>query len=120
MSPDSKDSDSLEELEFSAAYTGLLIDARDVGVQPAITVSVVDEAGNVLYSPRSVDREAALKYGMAEYVANWEEALASKRALTNPLVLKAISSQGRMKSNIVISDEQARLLEQINKRPKFP
>lgn len=119
VSPDSNDSGNFDELELSAAYTGLLIDARDVGVQPAITVSVVDEAGNVLYSPRSVDRDAALRYGMAEYVANWEEALASKRALTNPLVLKALSSQGRMKSNIVISDEQARLLEQINNGQNF-
>lgn len=119
VSPDSNGSGNFDELDLSAAYTGLLIDARDVGVKPAITVSVVDEAGNVLYSPRSVDRDAALKYGMAEYVANWEEALASKRALTNPLVLKALSSQGRMKSNIVISDEQARLLEQINNGQNF-
>ena len=113
------DSTNTDELDFAAGYTGLLIDARDVGVQPAITVNVVDEAGNILYSPRSVDRDAALKYGMAEYVANWDEALASKRALTNPLVLKAVSSQGRMRSNIVISDEQARLLEQINNDQNF-
>lgn len=111
--------DGFEEPALTAVYTGLLIDARDTGVQPAITVNVVDEAGNIVYSPRTVNRDAALKYGMAEYVGNLEEALASKRASTNPLVLKAVSYQGRARSNIVISDEQARLLEQINNGQNF-
>ncbi|SIN73189.1 hypothetical protein [Halodesulfovibrio marinisediminis] len=101
------------------AYTGLLIDAREVGIKPAITVTIKDEAGNVLYSPRVVNRSVALKNGMVEYAGTWEEAITSKRSSTNPLVLKAVSVQGRSRSNIVISDEQALLLKQINNAHKF-
>lgn len=103
----------------SVAYTGLLIDAREVGIQPAITLTIVDNAGNILYSPRMVNRDVALKNGMVEYAGTWEEAIASKRSSTNPLVLKAVSTQGGSRSNIVISDEQALLLKQINNAHKF-
>jgi len=101
------------------AYTGLLIDAREVGIKPAITVTIVDEAGNVLYSPRVVNRSVALKNGMVEYAGTWEEAIASKRSSTNPLVLKAVSVQGSTHSNIVITNEHALLLKQINTANNF-
>lgn len=107
------------DMVLPIAYTGLLIDAREVGISPAITVNIVDEAGHVLYSPRVVNRNVALKNGMVEYAGTWEEAIASKRSSTNPLVLKAVSVQGKTRSNIVISDEQALLLKQINNAHKF-
>lgn len=114
------------QVEFSetdavspVTYTGLLIDARDVGISPAITVTIADEEGHVLYSPRVVNRDVALKNGMVEYAGTWEEAIASKRSSSTPLVVKAISVEGQAHSNIVISDEQALLLKQINNAHKF-
>lgn len=100
-------------------YTGLLVDARDVGVNPAITMNIVDEAGQVLYSPRIVTRNVALKKGMVEYAGSWEEGVASERSASNPLILKAVTVQGTARNNIVISDEQAQLLKQINNANKF-
>lgn len=113
------DTSSEESIGLPIAYTGLLIDAREVGIQPAITVTIADEAGNVLYSPRVVNRNVALKNGMVEYAGTWEEALASERSSSNPLVLKAVSVQGKTRSNIVISNEQAQLLKQINNAHNF-
>lgn len=101
------------------AYTGLLVDAREVGISPAITVNIVDEKGQVLYSPRVVNRAVALRNGMVEYAGTWEEGIASKRSSSNPLVLKALRAKGKARSNIVISEEQAALLRQINNANKF-
>ncbi|MCG8530457.1 MAG: hypothetical protein MI749_07325 [Desulfovibrionales bacterium] len=102
-----------------AGYSGVLIDAREIAMKPALTFSITDESGAILYSPRSIERRVALKEGMAEYAGTWEEALASARTAANPLVLKAVAAKGRMQNDIVISDEQARLLEQINASSKF-
>ncbi|WP_290920839.1 hypothetical protein [Halodesulfovibrio sp.] len=113
------DTSSEEPIGLPIAYTGLLIDAREVGIQPAITVTIADEAGNVLYSPRVVNRNVALRNGMVEYAGTWEEAIASERSSSNPLVLKAVSVQGKTRSNIVISNEQAQLLKQINNAHNF-
>ncbi|SHI57458.1 hypothetical protein ACQ0P8_01610 [Halodesulfovibrio aestuarii] len=117
----SKSQDEAPEVDAAlpTAYTGLLIDARELGISPAITFTVADEEGHILYSPRVVNRDVALKNGMVEYAGTWEEAIASKRTSSNPLVLKAVSVQGKMHSNIVISDEQALLLKQINNAHKF-
>lgn len=117
--PDSQQDSAESDIVLPIAYTGLLIDAREVGISPAITVNIVDETGHVLYSPRVVNRNVALRNGMVEYAGTWEEAIASKRSSTNPLVLKAVRVQGKTRSNIVISDEQALLLKQINNAHNF-
>lgn len=117
--PNPQQESSEADTVLPIAYTGLLIDAREVGISPAITVNIVDEAGHVLYSPRVVNRNVALRNGMVEYAGTWEEAIASKRSSTNPLVLKAVRVQGKTRSNIVISDEQALLLQQINNAHNF-
>lgn len=117
--PDSQQESAETDIVLPIAYTGLLIDAREVGISPAITVNIVDETGHVLYSPRVVNRNVALRNGMVEYAGTWEEAIASKRSSTNPLVLKAVRVQGKTRSNIVISDEQALLLKQINNAHNF-
>lgn len=117
--PDSLQESAEADIVLPITYTGLLIDAREVGISPAITVNIVDETGHVLYSPRVVNRNVALKNGMVEYAGTWEEAIASKRSSTNPLVLKAVRVQGKTRSNIVISDEQALLLTQINSTHNF-
>src|SRR5438094_311021 len=52
------------EADTKQGYTGIVIDARGMGVNPACFPEVLDETGVVVYGPGTVDRTAAEKNGL--------------------------------------------------------
>jgi len=51
----------------SDAPTGIIIDARETGLAPALLPRIVDESGTVVSSPETVDPNALRDRGMAAY-----------------------------------------------------
>lgn len=112
----------------SESYTGLVIDARGLGVKPACFPAVLDDKGEVVYGPKMVDRAAAQKDGMVHYMTAPKDADLSSlfgegayvirpvqtappappRSGRMPLKIKGGDKAGALKANIIISSEDAK------------
>ena len=104
--PSSGSSDSAK-LDQGRVYTGLIIDARGSGAQPAMSPKIYDEEGNELYGSAYVDQEFVQKHGMAGYVRDLDQALANDRVQGTPAVLKALSSSGANQTDLILSKSDA-------------
>ncbi|OLC80948.1 MAG: hypothetical protein AUI96_02895, partial [Nitrospirae bacterium 13_1_40CM_3_62_11] len=112
-------------LNEKEGYTGIVIDARGMGVNPACFPEVLDETGAVVYGPGTVDRTAAEKNGLVQYRALPEGVKLSSvfgeqasiirpvqraslpREGRRPLRIKGLKNSGRLKANVIISVEDA-------------
>jgi hypothetical protein len=114
------------EAQGDQGYTGLVIDARGLGVKPAFFPSVVDEQGAVLYGPETVDRATVERNGMVQYKALPKDAKISSffgeeayvirpvqlsagpREGRRPLKIKGADKAGALKANLLISSDDAK------------
>jgi hypothetical protein len=105
--------------------TGLVIDARGLGVKPAVFPAVVDDKGVAVYGPETVDKAAAEKAGLVEYRTLPKGANISSlfgddvyvirpvnippppREGRRPLKIKGMDKAGSLKANVMISSEDA-------------
>lgn len=88
-------------------YTGLIVDARNIGALPALVPIIYDENGNEVYGPAFVSREFAVQYGLAGYTHSLETALNHIRVNDNPLIVKGLRLHASGPCNIVISNMDA-------------
>ncbi|MDP7060134.1 MAG: hypothetical protein QF416_06685 [Candidatus Marinimicrobia bacterium] len=83
--------------------TGLIVDARGLGLRPAMSPKVLDQNGGVVYGPGNFTREFAVKFGVAGYSKNLEQAQQDPRVVGNPMVVKGVGVQGANKADLVIA-----------------
>ena len=107
ISGPSSGSSGSARLDPGKVYTGLIIDARGSGAQPAMSPKIYDEEGNELFGSAYVDQEFVQKHGMAGYVRNLDQALANDRVQGTPAVLKALSSSGANQTDLILSKSDA-------------
>jgi len=96
--------------DTSAIYTGLVIDARGLGVRPAMAPKVIDESGQEVYGSAFVSREYAVQQGMSGYAKDLGNAKGNERVTNNPLVVKALRVEGPGKCDLVIGNMDASML----------
>lgn len=95
-------------------YTGLIVDARGLGVVPAMVPEILDESGEGVYGEDYVPRESAVKNGVATYSKSLDQAKADVLKIgTNPLIIKGVKTSGLNKANIVVSDGDVERLGEI-------
>ena len=107
ISGPSSGSSGSAKLDPGRVYTGLIIDARGSGAQPAMSPKIYDDGGNELYGSAYVDQEFVQKHGMAGYVRDLDQALANDRVQGTPAVLKALSSSGANQTDLILSKSDA-------------
>ena len=100
-------------------YTGLIIDARKLDVEPILNPVITSEQGHEIYSSTFISREFAVQNGVCKYFCNMEEALKDDRIGSHPLVLKGLRSAGEQNRAIVISMSDYNLLEKTTERHTF-
>ncbi len=113
ISGPSSGSSGSARLDPGRVYTGLIIDARGSGAQPAMSPKIYDEEGNELYGSAYVDQEFVQKHGMAGYVRDLDQALANERVQGTPAVLKALSSSGANQTDLILSKSDADQLRSL-------
>jgi len=91
----------------SAILTGLVVDARGLGVRPAMAPKILDEAGQEVYGSAFVSREFAVQQGMSGYAKDLGSAKQNQRVTANPLVVKGLRVEGPGQCDIVISNTDA-------------
>ncbi|QTX32231.1 hypothetical protein KAR29_13135 [Aminithiophilus ramosus] len=89
----------------SASYTGLVVDARDLPLIPAMTFRIVDESGKEVYGLASVDKERFLSSGLCDYHSSLDYAKGAPRVSDGPLVVKALRVEGPENVDIVVSNK---------------
>jgi hypothetical protein len=85
------------------AVTGLVIDARGLGLRPAMAPKVVDEKGEEVYGSKYVSRDYAVDIGMVGYEKDVQRAAKNERVAKTPLVVKGLSASGPNKTDVVVS-----------------
>jgi hypothetical protein len=91
--------------------TGLVVDARGLGVKPVLAPRLVDASGKALYGPEALSAEARQSAAVAAWAGSLEAAKKSALVGEHPLVLKAASLKG---SDLVLSAEDAGRLASAN------
>jgi hypothetical protein len=89
-------------------YTGIVVDARGLGASPAVFPKIIDETGAEVYGPAVADKTFAMHQGICGYTGDPAAARDNQRVSGNPLTVKGMSAEGAGKSDIRISNDDAR------------
>ncbi|WP_289019416.1 hypothetical protein [Desulfobacter postgatei] len=100
-------------------YTGLIVDARMLNFEPLLYPTIVSEQGREIYSSVFISREFAVQNGVCAYLCDMDQALASARIGSNPLVVKALRKTGDKTGAIVMSMADAKTLDRESERHIF-
>ena len=92
------------------AYTGLIVDARGLGVRPAMAPKLLNEEGKEVYGSAWVSRDYAVREGMVGYLKDPIAAQTNPRVTDRPLLVKALRVSGDNRVNLVISNADAAML----------
>jgi len=94
-------------------FSGLVIDARGLGLTPALAPKVVNEAGKTVYSIGFAKRLRSLARGIVGYEQDLERAANRDRVAPNALVVKGLSAQGTNRTDVVIANEYTAMLHSM-------
>jgi hypothetical protein len=93
--------------EKKAKHTGLVVDARKLGMTPVLAPRVLDEAGQPLYGVETLSAETRKSTGVAGFFKSLEAARKSELVGAKPLVLEAARLQG---SDLLLGPDAAKAL----------
>ena len=99
--------------------TGLIVDARGLGLRPAMSPKFVDQNGGVVYGPGNFTREFAVKFGVAGYSKKLEQAQQDPRVVGNPMVVKGVGVQGANKADLVLATGEVSRVKGADSSGKF-
>ncbi|GAB4369094.1 MAG: hypothetical protein Kow0042_10620 [Calditrichia bacterium] len=103
----------------NVVYTGLIVDARGLGLRPALAPKILDENGQEVYGTGRVSRDYALQIGVVGYEKDLTRARANERVTNNPIVVKALQVSGTHKTDVVISNQDAQLIRSAGQNLNF-
>ena len=103
----------------SGIFTGLIIDARGLGVRPALAPKIIDEQGKEVYGSSYVSREYAIQQGMVGYAKDPNKAKTNTRVSPNPLFVKGMRADGPNRTDVVISDGDAASIFNMSENMSF-
>jgi len=92
------------------AYTGLIVDARGLGVRPAMVPKILNEDGKEVYGSAWVNRDYAVREGMVGYLKDPAAAQANPRVTDKPLMVKALKVTGDGRVDLVVTNADAAML----------
>jgi len=100
-------------------YTGLIIDARGLKVQPAMAPKILTPDEVEVYGTGFVSHDYAIKMGIVGYAKNFNQARQDERVKPNPLIIKGIGVTGTNKTDIIISPNDAMKIHQYSENLNF-
>jgi hypothetical protein len=91
-------------------YTGLIVDARGLGVKPAMAPKILNEDGKEVYGSAWINRDYAVREGMVGYLKDPVQAQTNPRVADKPLMVKALKVAGDARVDVVITNADAAML----------
>ena len=99
-------------------YSGLIIDAGGLGLEPVISPKILDERYREIYGASYISKESALLRGIVVYEKEMSRAMENDRISNNPLIIQGIRTTGNS-TNVVISSSDAQSLRHSAKNLSF-
>lgn len=101
----------------TTGYTGLIVDARGLGLERCMSPLIYSESGTIVYGNKYLDPAVVVNRGMVDYAASSQGVVEAGTDLSRggsmPLVVKAIAVKN-FSRNVVISDVDADRILTIN------
>jgi len=99
-------------------YTGVIVDASGLNIQPAMAPRIVTTDGREIFgSMADLDIDWAIQHGVAGYAVSVEQAMKLKdRIGDNPIVVRALNAD---KADAVLSNDEAERLAAANMSGEF-
>lgn len=88
-------------------YTGLIVDARHLDVDPALFSEIRNEDGTAVYSPYFVKKSSVVNFGYIRYLTRPKDAMREEVSGTRPLFTTALGVSGKLSADLVISNEDS-------------
>ncbi len=93
--------------DTQAKHTGLVVDARKLGMVPVLAPRLLDASGQPLYGVETLSAEARKTTGVAGFFGSLEQARKSALVGAKPLVIEAARLQG---SDLLLGPDAAKAL----------
>lgn len=103
----------------ASTYSGLVVNAKALGVMPSMAPRIVDEKGKEVYGATVVTEKGLAQGGIAGYVKDVDAAKGNERVGDKPLIVKALRLADKTKTDIVISNADADKLRDPNSNLSF-
>ncbi|HEX9652627.1 MAG TPA: hypothetical protein VGA99_02855 [bacterium] len=103
--------------EKGLPFTGLLVDARDLELRPAVLSRICNEDGEEIYGVGFVTRQIALETGLVAF--RKDRNLRDGRVGADPLIIRALKTTGALNSDIVVSNSDALIIHAAAKSQNF-
>jgi hypothetical protein len=94
-------------------YTGLIVDARGLGVRPAMAPKILNEDGKEVYGSAYINRDWAVREGMVGYMKDPAAAQTNPRVTNKPFMVKALKVSGDGRVDMVISNADAATIQNV-------
>jgi len=94
-------------------YTGLIVDARGLGVRPAMAPKILNEDGKEVYGSAYINRDWAVREGMVGYMKDPAAAQTNPRVTNRPFMVKALKVSGDGRVDMVISNADAATIQNV-------
>jgi hypothetical protein len=91
-------------------YTGLIVDARKLGLRPALVPKIMNEKGELVYSTQSLGQQDIVRMGLVGYAKDVNAASKNQRVTADPVVVSGLSAAGEKKTDVVISNRDAQMI----------
>ena len=95
--------DELSETDIqhvkNAKYTGVIINANGLGMEPTFSPVIYDTEGRVVYGVQNLDYDAIIAEGMVGYADELADVSKGGRAGSKPLIIDAVEIKGGSNSN---------------------
>ncbi|MBC7475715.1 MAG: LPP20 family lipoprotein [Candidatus Sericytochromatia bacterium] len=110
----------VEPATVSENYTSLILDCKELDVLPAMSPAIFDADGGELYvSNLPIDPDYVINQGIVSYARSISQAEKNERAGSNPLIIKAQGVKGLFKSDMTISNTDAKKLLGAEEKNSF-
>ena len=91
-------------------YTGLIVDARKLGLRPALVPKIMNEKGELVYSTQSLGQQDIVRMGLVGYAKDVNAAARNQRVTAEPVVVSGLGATGEKKTDVVISNRDAQMV----------
>jgi hypothetical protein len=96
----------------ASAYTGIVVDARNLKAKAAMMPALLDEAGHELYLGEvQVSNDDLVAKGLVSYVKNLDDAKTHPRVGASPVIIRADRYQGPFHADLVLGNDAAAQLK---------
>ena len=99
--------------ESISDYTGVIIDADDLKVQAALFPKIYAANGKLIYALSKLNYQGVATEGIVAYRPSLADAKSDKRIGRQPLIIDAQQVQGEFNSDLVITNQDAKLMNQV-------